>query len=140
MTDVLKALGLEPHGSNHKTIKRIITEQNLSTAHFDVKKAFTRGKKYGPKMRSSSSIRPFPAPSLCRLVRKFTMMPYTCAVCFNEGTRQGRDLVLTVDHIDGVGGTTTCPQTCVTYVPTATHKRIRLVGGTTKVDTQLFIL
>lgn len=101
LTDVLRYIGLEPHGGNHRTVGQIIKANNIDTSHFDVAAALRRNKKewtFEEVFVENSSV---PRPSLSRLVKKFNALPYSCDGCGNTGEWCGRPLSLTVDHING---------------------------------------
>jgi len=102
MSDVLRGLGLAPHGSNSKTIKKLIKHNGIDISHFNVKKALLRGKtlwKYDEIFKENSVV---PRSSLSKYVRKFNVIEYRCAECKNAGAWNGKPITLHVDHIDGV--------------------------------------
>lgn len=130
MTDVLKALGLAPHGGNSKTVKRIIEEHDIDVSHFNVGIALQRGKKrwtYEEIFVVGSAI---PRPSLSRYVERFNVLPYQCVGCGNTGVWNGVKLRLSVDHIDGVSDNNTV--TNLRYLCPNCHSQTDTFGGKNK--------
>lgn len=105
LSDVLDKLGLAKHGGNFNTIRRSIQRLGLNADHFSAKDA--RVHKTGNKRWHRDDI--FVENSkigrgvLRSRVLKYNVLPqYVCAECNNAGEWNGRDLNLTVDHINGV--------------------------------------
>lgn len=130
MTDVLKGLGLSPHGGNDRTIKRLIEEHNIDVSHFNVQQAVRRGKKLWTFEEVFVQGSKIPRPSLSRLVERFKVLPYQCAGCNNEGMWNGSKLRLTVDHIDGISDNNEV--TNLRYLCPNCHSQTETFGGKNK--------
>ena len=105
MSDVLRLLGLQIAGGNQSTVKRIIKKHNFDCSHFNVAEARTKNR---TKQLSWTVETAFvehskvPRSSVSFLVKKFSVLPYKCEGCGNEGSWNGTTLNLTVDHINGI--------------------------------------
>lgn len=83
-------------GASNALIKRRIEELKLSTAHF----------LSTPKIsRTDEEIfvedSPVDQATLRRRFLKLNIVPYICSICGQEPVWQGKELVLTLDHING---------------------------------------
>lgn len=130
MSDVLKGVGLAPHGGNDRTIKRLIADHNMDTSHFNVQQAMQRGKKQWTYEEVFVRGSELPRPSLSRLVERFKVLPYRCAECNNDGTWNGKKLRLTVDHIDGTWDNNEV--TNLRYLCPNCHSQTETFGGKNK--------
>ena len=103
ISDVLKRIGLSPHGGNGGTIRKIIEEHEFDISHFNSASCFTRGKE---NIRAYQDVfveqSPIPRSSLSRQVKRFNALEYRCSVCSNEGVWNGNKLALVVDHVNGI--------------------------------------
>lgn len=130
MSDVLKELGLVPHGSNDKTVKRIIAEHDINTSHFNIPQTMLRGKRQWTYEEVFIRNSPVPRPSLSRLVKRFKVLPYQCSECDNGGEWNGKQLRLTVDHIDGISDNNEV--TNLRYLCPNCHSQTDTFGGKNK--------
>lgn len=101
ISEVVRRLGLKCVGGNHGTVRRHVARLGLDTSHF------TRGTKARgyrkPKLdfddvfRENSGIR-----FVAKYVRRFSVLKYECVECGNQGSHNGKPLVLQIDHLNGV--------------------------------------
>lgn len=100
ISDVLRAVGLQDQGDNHKTAKRYIEEFKLDTSHF-------HSKRTGGGVSSYTKTEIFCKNSKAhrRTVRDWVirekLLPYECHNC-KLTEWQNKPLVLDLDHINGI--------------------------------------
>ena len=101
---VLRRLGLDPRGSNYKTVKRHIERLELDTSHFLGRsvcrnKPSGRGNPIGHFLKLNG-----PAITTSRLRKRLLregMIEDVCSICGRLPTWEGKPLVLRLDHING---------------------------------------
>lgn len=99
MSDVIRAVGLQPRGQNEKTIKRWIKKLNIDTSHFDISAAKARGSIKNNIFVENSSA----ANSVVkRKVLRGNLIPYECSKCGLKDGWQGMPLNLQLDHKNGI--------------------------------------
>lgn len=107
--EVALALGLVAAGNNNKTLQARATFLGLDSLHFSRKRRLdalrsyreSRALTYEDIFCEHSHVK-----SACvgRYIRKHCLLPYECLLCGNAGVHNGSQLVLQVDHINGVSG------------------------------------
>lgn len=100
-SDVLRQVGLSPHGGNGKTIQKLIQDHNIDVSHFDTKSALRRNKRVWTYEEIFCEDSKYPRPNLRQMVLRFGVCPHKCVVCGNEGEWNGSPLTLDLDHING---------------------------------------
>lgn len=99
LQEVLKKLGYSSvSGANRKTVQSRLDKYNISTDHFS--KGVSNGIKRTPEnvfVKDSDATQAV----LRRLYIKGNYTPYVCSICGQEPFWNGKDLSLTLDHIDG---------------------------------------
>jgi len=101
--DVIKKLGLANRPGNYVTIDKYIKLLNIDISHFT-------GKAHGtsiPKTRKDlSSVlienSTYNRYHLKNRLIKGNLIPYTCSICLQDSSWCGQDLVLILDHINGI--------------------------------------
>lgn len=103
-SDVLRALDLGTRGgSSVDILKRRIDELGCSTEHFSKhksEKVLQLRKDLNEVLVENSSY--LNTSSLKQRILKAGLLEYKCALCGNEGRWQGKNLVLQLDHINGI--------------------------------------
>lgn len=103
-SDVLRALDLGTRGgSSVDILKRRIDELGCSTEHFSKhksEKVLQLRRDLNEILVENSSY--LNTSSLKQRILKAGLLEYKCALCGNEGRWQGRNLVLQLDHINGI--------------------------------------
>jgi hypothetical protein len=98
MSDLLDGLNLVRTGDNSKTVKNAIKRLELTPQFVRAKSAFTRINREELLVedckRSKSALKSY--------LLRTNEIPYTCAICLCLPTHNNKDLVLQLDHINGV--------------------------------------
>ena len=99
LQQVLKKLGYSSvSGANRKTVQSRLDKYNISTEHFN--KGISRGIARTPEntfIKDSNATQ----AALRRLYLKGNYTPYVCSICGQKPFWNGKELSLTLDHIDG---------------------------------------
>lgn len=99
LQEVLKKLGYSSvSGANRKTVQSRLDKYGISTEHFN--KGISRGITRTPEntfVRNSDATQAV----LRRLYIKGNYSPYVCSICGQKPFWNGKELSLTLDHIDG---------------------------------------
>ena len=99
LQEVLKKLGYSStSGANRKTVQSRLDKYNISTEHFT--KGVSNGIASTPEntfVKDSDATQAV----LRRLYLKGNYTPYKCSICGQEPFWNGKELSLTLDHIDG---------------------------------------
>lgn len=105
---VIEKLGLSKAGGNHSYIKSLIKKFDIDTSHF-LGQGWLKGKHNlsGDKLRADfsdvfSENSTVARKNVKRRIIKDKLMPYECLLCSNKGTHNGKELVLELDHINGI--------------------------------------
>lgn len=95
--DVMNFLGYKSNnGNSYKTVKNRIEKFGISTKHFDTKTSEIRSPENIFVENSTAS-----QTVLRRWYMKGEYSEYKCAICGLSPIWQGKELVLTLDHING---------------------------------------
>lgn len=99
LQEVLKKLGYSSvSGANRKTVQSRLDKYHISTEHFN--KGISRGIARTPEntfIKDSDATQ----ATLRRLYLKGNYTPYICSICGQVPFWNGKELSLTLDHIDG---------------------------------------
>lgn len=96
-TEVLRKLGLNPQGSNIRTLKKYISKYGISADHFDPSEA----RKRKPKVFAKDILnRETCTASLRRCILRENLLEYKCSICGLDSWL-GKKLSLSLDHING---------------------------------------
>lgn len=104
--DVLRHFGFNGHRGNHRTLKKRIKEDNIC-----LKKFKENNRKYKEKLIIKRKIpdseifkenSTYNNSSLKRKIIQEELLPYECSKCKNLGSWQNEELVLQLDHINGI--------------------------------------
>lgn len=103
---ILKAFGMRNQGSNYRTLKRRLDEENVDYSHIRVGFGANKGRKFDIKPLDFAELfrenSPHSRGTVKRYIVKNNLIPYKCSICGFEGKWQEKDLVLVLDHINGV--------------------------------------
>lgn len=106
MTEILQFFGLKNHGSNYSTLENRIREEGIDVDH--IKKAQKERRKGNLRTNKLEDDEVFVVNSeysrfhLKNRIIKDRLLDYVCVSCGNTGEWNGRPLVLTLDHINGI--------------------------------------
>lgn len=98
-TEVLAHFGMQNKGGNYNTFNRRIKDEGVDISHFV--KSMPIPKKLELNMlfkKNSTSSR----STVRRRVIQEKLIPYECRDCGNEGTWQGKELSLHLEHVNGI--------------------------------------
>ena len=105
--DVMRALGLDVNDTNHRRVRRKVTQLGIETGHF--RRRSWSSAHVGPERRpmvekvlvvlQAGSARPNRARLHAALQE--LGVPYACASCANPGTWLGQPITLQIDHVNG---------------------------------------
>lgn len=106
IADILKPFNLENKGGNHHTVKRRMDEENIDYSHIKLGLDANKGRKFDIKPIEFNELFRENSPHSRNTVKKYiiknNLIPYKCEQCGFEGKWFGKDLVLVLDHINGV--------------------------------------
>ncbi|WP_327367651.1 HNH endonuclease signature motif containing protein [Streptomyces sp. NBC_01217] len=104
--DVMRVLGLEVNGTNHRRVRRKALQLKLDTSHF-TRRAWGSAQAQGPRAIAPTTLVVMPQGStrvnrqrLHRALQEIGVA-YQCESCDNPGEWLGRPLTLQIDHING---------------------------------------
>jgi hypothetical protein len=110
VSEIVRKLGLRPHGGTHNYIKLVLKKFGIDTSHF-LGFSWAKGKSFGPSFRRQSArvilvLRPEgsrrqPAYKLKRALLEIGR-PYKCEKCNIDGIWNGEPLNLQIDHRNGI--------------------------------------
>ena len=104
--DILKVFGLENKGGNHRTLKRRLDEENIDYSHIKLGLDANKGRKFDIKPLELEELFRENSPHSRSTVKKYILknhlIPYKCSICGNEGQWNNNNLVLILDHINGI--------------------------------------
>jgi len=98
MRELCRELGYTSTGNNHKTIKTRLEKYNISTEHFT---CAAKGKVVRNEDNVFIANSTATQATLRRWYIKGEYSPYKCAICGQEPFWNGKELTLTLDHING---------------------------------------
>ncbi len=101
--EVLAAFGLQAKGSNPRTLKRRLVEDCIDTSHFTTHKENLEN--FRKKMSLEEILVEGSNYNRCRLKNRLIdnqILPNTCSECKIHANWNGKDLVLQLDHINGI--------------------------------------
>lgn len=99
LREVLKTIGYTVSGDNNKTLKKRLTEYNIDYSHFSKagRNKIERNENNVFIQNSTASQR-----TLRLWYEKGNYTEYKCSICGQEPFWNGKELTLTLDHINGV--------------------------------------
>ena len=103
-TGLMGMMGIRFVGSNIHTVKKLVEYYKIPTDHFDSKKAAIinrppNKRTYNEIFCENSTVQ---RSTLKERIIVDKLLPYVCNVCFNNGTWNGKQLVLHIEHKNGV--------------------------------------
>jgi transposase-like protein len=105
IADTLRKIGLVPKGGNYRTLQKVIQEMKLNTSHW-LGMAHLRGKKRKLPCLPLSEIlivgSEYGRSHIKERVLKEGLLKNECAMCGQGSEWKGKQLMLTLDHINGV--------------------------------------
>lgn len=105
LNDVLRYLDIPLAGGNYHTVRKWINKLNLNTSHFDPSRAISNNLKIRNTIKYSVETVfvvncQFSKGVVRRLARQ--ILQYICGECGNTGFHNGQELVLQLDHKNGI--------------------------------------
>jgi Zn finger protein HypA/HybF involved in hydrogenase expression len=106
-SEICRGFGIKESGSNIRTIKKRIAENNLDSSHFEGQR-FTgkRRERTGQKRKSVDEIfienSAYSRHALKKIIIQEKLLEYKCECCDNKGEWIGIKLVLQLDHKNGI--------------------------------------
>lgn len=106
-SEICRGFKIKTTGSNIRTIKKRIIENNLDDSHFEGQKfKGIRRERTGQKGKDINEILTinsnYSQHALKRRLLKEELLEYVCEKCKNEGEWMGEKIVLQLDHKNGV--------------------------------------
>ena len=99
MYELSLKLGYTSKGNNAKTIQSRLDKYNISTEHFTgIAKASIKRTPENTFIENSTATQAV----LRRMYHKGNYTPYKCSICGQEPFWNGKELTLTLDHINGI--------------------------------------
>lgn len=104
--NILKVFGLEDKGGNIHTLKRRLDEEQIDYSHIPQGLNANKGRKFEVKHLDFNEL--FKENSIHKrssakhYIIKYNLIPYECALCGNKGIWNNKELVLVLDHINGI--------------------------------------
>lgn len=105
IADVCRALGIGVAGRNFYTVKKYIKEHEISIEHFLSRDEQIRSLSADAKIPLNKVLvvnSSYSRKNLKKRIIKGNLIPYICQKCKNEGSWEGENLSLHLDHINGV--------------------------------------
>jgi len=107
IADILRAFGLYNKGSNYKTLKRRLEEEHIDYSHIPTGVHAGKNRIFGgAKMKPLGEVlvkdSTYARSHLKRRLIKEKLLEYKCQDCGIEPKWNGKDLVLILDHINGI--------------------------------------
>lgn len=99
-SDMLRELGLKPHGNNQQTVKRCVEEYNIEL-NFDLTKARSRKNKILNEALLRKTDVFIHRSQIRSLILRKNLLPFKCALCDIGAEWCGKPLNMQLDHIDG---------------------------------------
>lgn len=104
--DVMRALGLPVNDTNHRRVRRRVTQLGLDTSHFK-RRTWGSERVHEPKPVAADTLVVLPGGSprtnrsrLHRALQEIGVL-YRCTSCGNTGEWLGRTITLQIDHVNG---------------------------------------
>ncbi len=94
--------GMKNQGSNHHTVRRRINELKIDTSHWiklQINPRATRVVIENLFIKDSE----YPRSTARRRILKNNLLNYNCSICNTKPIHRGKELVLILDHINGIG-------------------------------------
>ncbi len=103
-SDVLRRLGILVRPGNFKTFDRYVKLYNLDTSHFDIKfhKNRFNNRKYKNEDIFIKNSTYSNNTSLKKRIKTENLIKYECSICKNNGKWNNIELVLQLDHKNGI--------------------------------------
>lgn len=106
IADALRKLGLCARGGHHRSFHCHAKRLGVSLAHYDLSANQRRALVSFAKKFTDTEVfvadSPLQGAGLKRRVHEAGFLPNRCAECGNDGTHNGKPLVLHLDHINGI--------------------------------------
>ena len=104
--DILKVFNLENKGGNVNTLKRRLNEEGIDYSHIKLGLDANKGRTFDIKPLDKDELfrenSPHSRLTVKRRIIAEHLIPYKCSICGFEGKWNGKDLVLILDHINGI--------------------------------------
>ena len=104
--EILKKCNVSSVGGNIHTLKRRLNEENIDYSHIPTGKSSNKGRKFNVVCLDYDDLFVVDCKhsrsALKNYIIKNNIIPYKCSECGLTNTWHGKDLVLVLDHINGI--------------------------------------
>lgn len=104
-SDVLRHFGMTSKGGNIKTVKRRIEVENIDDSNIPKGQGSNKGRKFGPKVPNSELFVENSSRHrgcIKKRILSDNLIPYCCADCGLQDSWNGKEIVLHLEHKNGV--------------------------------------
>lgn len=107
LSEVLRNLNMMPHGGNVHTLKKVLTAYKIDYSKFSLGLNHNKGKRLLKASKISNEElftqnNNHSRAAVKKRILKDKLLPYKCAICGQEPIWNGKELVLVLDHINGI--------------------------------------
>lgn len=102
LTDVLRKMGLSLNGRTYSRLKQRISDLKIDVSHFTGYKRPVKPLKFLSDSEIFKSDSELYTGSIKKAVQDRNLLPYRCSMCDLGSVWQGKDIVLQLDHINGI--------------------------------------
>ena len=105
-SEILRKINMCPKGGNLKTLRKVFDEYDLDYSKISTGLNNNKGKRFHITRITNDSLftknSKFSRNAVKNRIIKENLIPYKCAICGQEPIWNGKELVLVLDHINGI--------------------------------------
>lgn len=107
LSEVLRNLNMVPHGGNVHTLKKVLNAYRIDYSKFSLGLNHNKGKRISKVFKITNEElftqnNNHSRAVVKKRILKQNIIPYKCAICGQEPIWNGKELVLVLDHINGI--------------------------------------
>lgn len=106
LADIIRAFGFSPDAGHYRTVKKRIADEGIDISHIRLGLDSRLGKRFdggaAPLEQLLVKNSTYDRGYVKRRIIKAGIVPYSCAECGRKPEWNGKELVLVLDHINGV--------------------------------------